>query len=428
MLVFLFLLPWQTRWIYDPAFLNGDYWEYGTASFYGTEILLWLIVILFSVYYFRKREFWQAILNKERFAKQKWSVYAGVAAVVFCLVAIGASPQPGVSHNHFLWILAGLCLGQVIIIFWDTEKNWQQALAAVWSGAVVQAMFAIWQFVSQYVPANKWLGLATHYPWQLGASVVETSSERYLRAYGSLGGPNPLGIYLGVALLLGLLLYLKINKWRYKIPLTVGQVIIVVGLAFTFSRGAWLATFVGLVAFVVVAFSVRFNRAQWYDLARQLFFYFVTAIVIGLVLGPLMITRFSASTRLEEKSLSERTSQIGDAIEIFVAHPWFGVGEGVYTYDLFLRHPDQVGGSYQPVHNIYLLILAEWGIVGTALFLSLCVWLGKKLARNNLLYMPIILTLALSGLFDHWLWSLFPGVVFWWVIWALGLIRRSYDK
>ena len=45
-LIFVFLLPWQVRWIYHEAILNGQIWEYGRFSLYGTEILLILILLL----------------------------------------------------------------------------------------------------------------------------------------------------------------------------------------------------------------------------------------------------------------------------------------------------------------------------------------------------------------------------------------------
>ena len=47
---FIFLLPWQTRWIYDPGELNAGFWEYGTKSLYITEILLGIIIVLALVY------------------------------------------------------------------------------------------------------------------------------------------------------------------------------------------------------------------------------------------------------------------------------------------------------------------------------------------------------------------------------------------
>ena len=46
----VFLLPWQTRWIIRAGEINGGYWEYGTISLYGTDVLLFLLLVLFSYF------------------------------------------------------------------------------------------------------------------------------------------------------------------------------------------------------------------------------------------------------------------------------------------------------------------------------------------------------------------------------------------
>ncbi|OGH84059.1 MAG: hypothetical protein A2261_02905 [Candidatus Magasanikbacteria bacterium RIFOXYA2_FULL_44_8] len=424
LLLLLFLLPWQTRWIYDPATLNGDYWEYGTASFYGTEILLWMIVILFSIYYFRRRDFWARLTSRVRFQKQRWSLLLGLAVLMAFMLSLGKSVAPEISYNHFLWILGGLCVGVVMIISWDNSaRDFRRGLVAFWLGAVVQGGFAIWQFAVQYSPANKWFGLASHFPWQAGASVIEVGGERWLRAYGSLGGPNPLGIYLAVALMIGLVLYLITKEWKYRIPLAVGQIFILTGLFFTFSRGAWLAAGVGIMAMILV--GAKTNRGALRDLGRQIFYYLIAGVVFVGLFWPMLSVRIDATARLEKKSLSERQEQISTAVDIIAAHPWLGVGEGAYTYELYRRQPHLSGGNYQPVHNIYLLALAELGIFGSALFLVLGMWLFRKIMGNNIWFAPVILTLVVAGMFDHWAWSIAPGVMFWWIIWAFGMVRTG---
>src|SRR3989338_3887495 len=45
---FLFIIPWQTRLILRHGVLNNGNWEYGIVGIYGTEILLWIIVLLFG--------------------------------------------------------------------------------------------------------------------------------------------------------------------------------------------------------------------------------------------------------------------------------------------------------------------------------------------------------------------------------------------
>src|SRR3989344_8224312 len=53
--LFIFLLPWQTRWIWQDAFLNGFTWEYGRFSLYGTEILVGLILTVYLAWLWQHR-------------------------------------------------------------------------------------------------------------------------------------------------------------------------------------------------------------------------------------------------------------------------------------------------------------------------------------------------------------------------------------
>ena len=61
--LFIFLLPWQTRWIWHYGSLNGGQSEYLTFSLYGTEILLWLILFLTIIYRIKVKDEEAGILN-----------------------------------------------------------------------------------------------------------------------------------------------------------------------------------------------------------------------------------------------------------------------------------------------------------------------------------------------------------------------------
>ena len=54
--LFLFLLPWQTAWLWREMTLNGAKWQYGTLAIYGTEILLWIIFIFQLFIWLKERK------------------------------------------------------------------------------------------------------------------------------------------------------------------------------------------------------------------------------------------------------------------------------------------------------------------------------------------------------------------------------------
>ena len=152
----------------------------------------------------------------------------------------------------------------------------------------------------------------------------------------------------------------------------------------TQSRGAWLAVFVSLLIYSLM------TRNKW----------FLIVLAISVLTMPFILpkkTLFHLDTFNQEASLIERNLLWNRAISVIKARPWFGCGINTYTknypkyaqgkeWDLMKQeamrgqyahfgnkeawripgHPDQIPGHY--VHNGYLQIAAETGLVSLALF------------------------------------------------------------
>ena len=409
--LYLFLLPWQTRWIFNPRFLSGGYWEYGTASFFATEIILWSAIMLFFYANFRRRP-WRHIFGGVHYATHRRELYFAGGAIVFLLISVLQSVNRAVSYDYIFRIIEGACLITMLAAESDKKIFWY----AFWGGAAGQGILAIVQFFSQDIGASKWLGLASQTPATLGSFVVESGSERWLRAYGSFGSPNILGAFLAVALVLGLILYLE-SRPLQKIYLTLGQSLILIGLILSFSRGAWAAAVVGIIG-VAVYYAKRGLGYRFMILKQQIFYTLVVG-TLAFILTPLFAVRFDTGYRLEARSMTERVSQNREAFAVFKKHPVFGVGPGVYTYYLSVVHPGLPSYSYQPVHNIYLLILVEWGLVGLIFWFGVFGYLAVLVHKKRPEFLPVILAILLAGVFDHFLWSLPAGAALWWGVFAL---------
>lgn len=425
---FLFLLPWQTRWIYQPAQLNGGFWEYGSLSLYGTEILMWLIILLFCIDNLIRKDFWKKVTEQERKARIKHLVVGAVVLVFFSFL-IWHSINWEISYQYVLRMLGAFCLfviishsvvipakakiqgGNVDSCFHGNEI----LLFALWLGGLFQGLLAIFQFFTQQITANKWLGLAEHSAADLGASVIQFGDERWLRAYGSFGWPNALGIYLAVILMLGLWLYFQVS-FAKRIMIMMGQLVILSGFILSFSRGAWLAAFVGIV-FMTIAVYKR-KQCLMIDFCKQLFIFFVIFLLFFVFLKPLFLTRLSSTERLEQKSSLERKTQIKEWQEIFSKNWLLGVGPGAYTRTLYGENGSKPAWQYQPVHNIYLLILAEQGLI-VFIFYSFILYIIFFNKRMSDTIISPVLVVIVAGLFDHWLFSMYTGLVFSFVILAL---------
>lgn len=398
LVVLVFLLPWQTRFIYRYGFIEGRYSEYTTLSFYVTEILLWLVVILFVVNFIKRNGLTSL---KKGLKNNQWPIIFILAFLVLIGGRAIVSYNFDIVWQQVVFIMGAVSLAALIV---SSDIKWKNLTISLWSAGVVQSLLAVWQFFSQEVTSSKWLGIAYQSAKELGASVIEIGDERWLRAYGSYGSPNTLGIFLAIVWVLGFLLYEKVNqKWR--ILISAGQCLILTGLILTFSRGAWLAALVGLLFWIVKIVSVR----QYAILIKNLIFSCSITVLMVTMLFPLFVGRFNNELRLEDRSLGERQTQYSQARELFYGKPFFGVGLRNYTLALRDKHPEIFIGSLQPVHNSYLLVVTEIGIVG----LFFLVWFisgalkGFDWENNGM----ILAVLAVAALFDHSLWNFYPGLL-----------------
>ncbi|OQA35429.1 MAG: O-Antigen ligase [Parcubacteria group bacterium ADurb.Bin326] len=146
---------------------------------------------------------------------------------------------------------------------------------------------------------------------------------------------------------------------------------------------------------------------------------FASASLVGIFLffafSSFVIARSDFSSRLEQRSLDERGSQIIESLGIFRSSNWLGVGINNYTATLASLNPALPAYSLQPAHNLYLLILAELGIVGflTFIFFIIFFLLQKKARHGQLVWLAPLLII---GLFDHYLWTQYVGIVLFWLI------------
>jgi len=268
-------------------------------------------------------------------------------------------------------------------------------------------------------------------PKNLGVSVVDSGYRRWLRAYGAFPHPNILGGFLVVALVWVIdLLQRAEDLWSktkikqvqiFEMTLLFGLIIIVSGIALSFSRAAWLAT---AVLFLVILGQLIFKKSfvSWktYILALVLSL-FTGGLWVGIYSEP-FITRIQASERLEQLSFTQRIDSFADAWQTLLDKPILGTGVGVYTYSLHQQYPERYVWQLQPPHNTFLLILAELGIFGLSIFLILLGLLFWH-SRQNPFFMLLFIVMIFLMLFDHWWWSLNFG---WYLLFALIAIKLIY--
>jgi len=160
---------------------------------------------------------------------------------------------------------------------------------------------------------------------------------------------------------------------------------------------------------------------------------------------PLMHTRFFPTSQNEISSITERVAGYSNAITLFQEHWLFGVGGGNYTYAFMQLEPSMPVWWYQPVHNVGVLFVVEYGVLGILLLgfvivncmrnfphktdLSLVEKLVLKhlcslKMRNFGLYIGMLIPMLSL---DHYLWSSFTGVVLLFAYSGLYMRYISYE-
>ncbi|MFZ3031941.1 MAG: O-antigen ligase family protein [Candidatus Moraniibacteriota bacterium] len=419
-LFFLFLLPFQTVFLLREPFIGGEKWQYGTIGVYAIDILLGVILGLALVRWLQGIK------------------YGTAERVLILLVAwAGLSFFWASDQELALYFFIKLLLVAVAFFFVrSTDIDLKKVVFVLLVAGVIQSSIGVVQFLSQEAVGSSWLGMSTHEAFQAGSSVLKLDSGRFLRAYGTFPHPNMLGGFLGVILVMGSMYYvsgIKYEKsWKCIREIAVmlsGLLVIFLGLLLTFSRTAWLGVVLGIIAIGVGSFWQK----EWE--VRVRFLKIVVALgVVSLIFGSILFQqifpRFDTATIEGEGSVTERLQSFQDAKELIVAHPFFGVGAGNFTAEIIQLQSERPAWSIQPAHNVFVLILAELGLVGLLLFVGFLVFsflpiLQSKIVNHDSAILIALLVLIPSLFLDHWLWTSHFGLLFFFFLAGLATRREE---
>jgi 8-oxo-dGTP pyrophosphatase MutT (NUDIX family) len=405
MLFLIYLIPWQARLIFSQGYLAGVPSEPQTRSLFAVELLIAALLVV---------RFAAMLIEKDKIVRSRCYTLAASRRILIALGALAALVLLSVivSIDQTTALLAALHLieGLAVFLLIMTAPSEREARLAFVASALVQSAIAITQVFFQRIYPDKWLGVAAHYPEFAGTSVVEAAGERFLRAYGTLPHPNILGGFIVIAILSSRPLWRRFSVYSLFTYLLLSA-----GLFFSFSRLAWLALAVGLLA-------------QWLYARRDYVFIKNATVVIAAMLimsalfVPLVLARASASGRLETISITTRISSFKDAWQLIKREPFTGVGAGNFTAAILNRvDPGRNGYALEPVHSAFIDVFAETGLFGFLLFIWIIYLLVASARRCG--KVGLAAALVTLALFDHWAWTTFAGIIIFWAGW--GLTRRG---
>jgi putative inorganic carbon (HCO3(-)) transporter len=259
------------------------------------------------------------------------------------------------------------------------QRGAGMAMAGVVLAIVAVAIFGI----AQVVVAPNLFGFIS-FTGRFGEGVRITSI---------IGNPNMMATTLGIAIPFALYgsRHLTTPRWRWVARICL--FILVLALLLTFSRGGWLAVGLGVV---VGAFIVDWRSVPVLVLAAMLAW--GTTLVLPRNLGLGVLDPDVAGGDVVGSTLDRldnlgggsdlRSQYLVDGIRIISANPVLGVGPGRYGGAAASIIPSPIYEEYdadllgyRTVHNFWLHLTGEVGVIGAAVFLTLIAGLLIRLAR-----------------------------------------------
>lgn len=320
------------------------------------------------------------VLRKQPMIRLSWS--DGYLALIVFLIATALTIIPAESTVAWLteWIKWSTILISLILVrHLATSHTWEWLVAGIVLAGVANACIGIYIF--------------------LGGSGAPSLliNDRFFRAFGTFGQPNPFGGFMGLLLPVALMMMVGYGlRWRQQLsqqyqnmtgllpllPLmyyAVASLLIGLGLIVSWSRGAWLGF---VVSMGVVIFSLP---RQWWQ--RIIFSGLASLLLIGIWYSGLLPTSIvdrvtssvqdyfafddvhGATVTDANYAVVERLAHWQAALNMAHDNPWLGVGLGNYevVYDRYrlLAWEDPLGHA----HNYYFNILAEGGIIGLSAYM-----------------------------------------------------------
>ncbi len=265
-------------------------------------------------------------------------------------------------------------------------------------------------------------------------SSFQFTGTNIARAGSFMQDPNWNGTFFAIMLFIPLGLFFESSSiWR-KAVYAIEMLLILPALLYTYSNGAWIGVFAGMIAFIILVGQARHRLL--------ILFLIACATVVLLTVFPTQISvqLQHAATPYE---LPLRLGAWTTAVNVILANPITGVGLGLQAY-VQRAEPLRVSAQFVPLvqpHNAYLEIGAMAGIPVLLVFVSLLLytfwlalqnWRVADIRSRALLSGGIgaVLALIINSISING-WTLPPLAVYGWLL--LGalsspLLKQSLEQ
>ena len=497
----LFLIPFQTRKIFftGKSFYFDYHAFYNTWYLYLTDLIVLGVItawVLENAFFSRENSqadqtFLRGVIEKV----SKDHIYLFMLAFWLTLAtSLMFSRENGLGLYGLIKVTEFMLVFSYIREKIDFSREKFVIFLLILGSSCFQAGLGIWQYLNQYSAGFSLIGEEFLRPGLPGIAefsshgIVRSSIAQILpylstisadfslnmRAYGTFPHPNVLAGFLFLGILANLyLLYFTPRPsilphwWGRKgggahvktLVLSLSLILLTTGQVVTFSRLAWAVTGLAIfVFFVLVLWRVRSRNFFHLKTGRQFLAGTYRPIALGLTAATLLLSlgmnwylfgqqikdRLGYSEDFvkysSDESFVDRAKFNNVAVAMVKDKPLFGVG----LRNFVVAMDDYAGERllpylHQPVHDIYLLIAAEAGVLALLTFVVFLLnivrpafakasagrhAIGEDLILRYVLVLTFLGFLAI-GFFDHYLWTIQQGELMFWVV--LGLMNARKE-
>ncbi len=343
-----------------PAFkleieFKDDY--YITYGINQHTIFLYLTLIAAARSYLKRKQ-------SQRFPRKLlWPIITGGGIFTWAALAssIRYSPYVYVSAvllTHYLDTFFVAVL--VIFIFVYFKNKFPLIYPAVLASLIFQIFLSLVQFLKQSDAGTSVELVLGRNPFYQGLDEITT----LYRVSGTAQNPNQFGFLIVILLTILTFFYTRKN-------LRIGLGIVlsgIVAIILSQSRSVWIGMGLFLVTFCYFAVNALKRLAQEMSVKKLLLYLALFLIVLAPILIPRMLLLSNSFS--QGAGFSYRVDSFKEAGEAFWQSPWIGYGIGTNEYVIFSLFPNGTQSVFPTaVHNGFLEMLLEVGIVGIAGFL-----------------------------------------------------------
>jgi hypothetical protein len=370
----LFLLPLNLgkHFIFTWSYVSGLLIDYFVVTLYIQDILIAIMLVLWFLG-FTKKDFTDLFQKRET-----------VLSLAFLFASsLSVISSYSIFPSLYAWVRLVLYVGLFLYTLNNFKKeDWKPVLTLIGISVALLGVLAGLQWVKQGSVFDSYLFFGEQ-PYNFSTfGIVRENILGFTKipAYGLFRHPKVFGGFLAVVLPW---LFLKASKNRF---ILISFILGVLSLVLTFSYISWGVFILGML-------FLKSNKRV---------ILLATLFIMAMSLTLPMVQSSNAS-------IYRRGALLNEGVDLIKQYPLFGVG----LNNGLLFAPES--RFIQPIHNMFILVLAETGVFSFISFVLLLGYVFHKSFREDLLNVSLLQILLLSS-FDHYFFTIHQTQLLFWIV------------